>query len=265
MRTAGKWQKWMTRTAAAVLLAGVGLLGASSASALTISWMAGSGGSLGSGSISDAMLGCDVSQPFVCGDPNNPNMQMWTDGTADYGFVLNGVAGEPDPVVTLGFGFTNNTLVDQDFTISTVLPIVPPQLAPITVASSMGMTVTEGTPPGTATVSTFGGNPFFVGTIDGSEVPVSALFADPSSFGCVAGSILPCTDTISDSSGVIVLPGDSALVSIGMIFRFNLSPGDTVSGTGTFVVEEQVVPEPAAGALLLAGLVGLVAWERRRA
>lgn len=235
------------------------VLGAASAQALTITYEVGAGGSLGGGTITGEQIGCDATKGFACGEPGVP---LFTESTSDYAFDLSSISGDPDPVVTYGFGFTNTSPNPIPFTLNITLPIAPPQNAPIQVAGSMGMTVTEGTPPGTATVSTFGGNPFFQGEIDAVAVPAGAIFPDPASFGCTTATIAPCTDTISGSTGPTTLPGTDALNSIGITFRFELSPGDSISGTGTWVVVEETVPEPGTSVLVLAGLAVLVARRR---
>ena len=255
MRTAEKWQRSL---AAAGAVVGAVLLAAGSAQALTITYLVGTDGELGGGTITAAELGCDASEPFACGEPGTP---LFSDQTANYFFSLNSLSGDPDPVITLGFGFTNLAGVPLDFTLSTSLPVAPSLSAPVQVASSMGMTVTEGTPPGTATVSTFGGNPFMVGTIDGVEIGPSSIFPDPASFGCTTGSILPCTDTISGSTGPTLLPATGAAATIGILMRFNASPGDSVGGTATFVVE---APEPGAGLMLLVGLLVVLGRARHQ-
>lgn len=236
------------------------LLGAASAQALTITYEIGAGGSLGGGTITGAQIGCDATKGFSCGEPGVP---LFSESTPDYAFSLDSLAGDPDPVITVGFGFTNTSNVVIPYTLNVTLPIAPPQNAPIQVAGSMGMTVTEGTPPGTATVSTVAGTPFFQGLIDNVAVPAGAIFPDPASFGCTTVTIAPCTDTINGTTGPTTLPGTDALNDIGITFRFELSPGDSVSGTGTWVVVQETVPEPGAGVLMLAGLVALVARQRR--
>jgi hypothetical protein len=56
------------------------------------------------------------------------------------------------------------------------------------------------------------------------------------------------------------MPGPAANASIAIRFTFDLTPGDSASMTGLFVV----VPEPGTVALIVPVLAGMGLWRRRR-
>jgi MYXO-CTERM domain-containing protein len=69
--------------------------------------------------------------------------------------------------------------------------------------------------------------------------------------------------TNTDSSILSPSTGPEALTTMGIVLRFDLSPGDSASITGVFLIEPTEVPAP--GALALIAAAGLVGRRRRRA
>ena len=160
-----------------------------------------------------------------------------------------------DPYVISNMYVTNTTTTDQVFIVGTLLAI-PAFAYNEVVYSSLGVTATD---------SNADGNLYFnhIGSganqevYDGQVNGLTELAMDPDS-----PWTLPLT--VADCGG----PGCSAVssryvaskpvtggvaTSIGLDYRFILSPGDSAAVTGRF----EIIPEPGTGLLLALGLVGL--------
>jgi hypothetical protein len=123
----------------------------------------------------------------------------------------------------------------------------------------MGATLTDANFNGSATVATSVGVPLYRGLIDG--VPVLSIYPDPYLLSVsFAGQSVPVPPLNPGLPGPTLASGP-ALLTIGIVNQFTLSPGDIFSGNSFFVVE--AVPEPSTLALLAVSL-SMVTFARRR-
>jgi hypothetical protein len=165
------------------------------------------------------------------------------------------IQADPDPFLTASFSITNNTNATQTYTTTIFLPIAPALSAPTLIGGSAQVGIS--TDDNGGTVSSVGGDTIYTALIDG--VPVAGLFGPGYSFTRPAFT--------TDQSGVSEfgtpipsMPGPAANASIAIRFTFDLTPGDSASMTGLFVV----VPEPGTVALIVPVLAGMGLWRRRR-
>jgi len=164
----------------------------------------------------------------------------------------------PDPVVTNSFSVVNLLPETQSFTIS-VSTVTGSIGAPTTLTGGSAQGgVTDVNGDG-ATLSTSGaGSAFYTSLVDGTDFV--GLYAAPSSVNAAAllsGNLAPLEDF---GTPIPSLPAPAVANSIGLRFRFDLSPLDRATGSGVFMVEP--VPEPSSIALAVVGFVGLVCWRR---
>jgi hypothetical protein len=175
-------------------------------------------------------------------------------------FILDwDISGQYDPTVNGAFAVTNLLAVPQTFTLNVTVPVPP--IAP---SSLMGGSVSGGFTDangGGVTFDSSGVTAIYTALIDGASVatllpaPV-ALSAGPFLSGVVGpadfGTPIPSA------------PGPALTTDMGIELKFVLSPGDTATLNGVFVVEP--VPEPSSVILALLGLAcGLFVVRRRRA
>lgn len=162
-----------------------------------------------------------------------------------------------DPFIDLNVTMKNSTASTQSYVVTVTLPITPAITGGTLIGGSTSASFTDANGNGGVTVSTYGGNPFFAGLIDG--LTELEIHTDPSSWSAPFGSgtISPVNIGLPVASSGIAGPSD-ALNTIAITHRFTLSPGDTIALTSYF----EVIPEPAS--LTLLGL-GALAMLRRRA
>lgn len=153
------------------------------------------------------------------------------------------ISGNIDPVLNVNFSVTNTSSSALDLAFTFTLPISPALSAPTTISGDTEVTLTD--TGGLAGASLTSASTFYAAEIDGASVQTLSL-------------TLAAPGTTDASFGPTVLPATPANGTIGIVYGFTLSPGDTAAITGSFTV----VPEPGSIALLIAGL-GCVARRRR--
>lgn len=160
---------------------------------------------------------------------------------------------DADPFVIANIVVTNNSAVNQTFSLLMTLPIAPAVPNPL-ISGSLAGTLTDLNGNG-ATVSAVGGDSIYTSYID--SVVEQRLMLAP--FSTSAGAF--------DSVGVgpqsfgtpaPILGSQNADTSIGIRLFFELTPGDSASFTAIF----EVVPAP--GSIALLALAGLFGTRRRR-
>ncbi|MHC5023682.1 MAG: MYXO-CTERM sorting domain-containing protein [Planctomycetota bacterium] len=189
------------------------------------------------------------------------------DGSYDYSGALSSdmwtmenyqITADPDPFVSLAFGFQNTTAMTQTFTVSIVLPVIPIG-TPTLIGGSVDGTLTDTNFDGIGTLTDDpSGAGVYTGLIDGVS-QLSLLNNDGSPFTASVPFQGGGTN-FGESAGLPgpTLPGPSVASTIGIDITFTLTPGDSASFTAFFVV----VPTP--GALALFGVAALGTRRRRR-
>lgn len=168
------------------------------------------------------------------------------------------ISTSPDPVVNATTAITNTSSVTQTFTLIFTLPI-----AAIPGATLVGGSVQGGASDGNGngvTLSTATGAAFYTALIDSGVV--QTLYADPTSFSNSSAFGSLSVPSVTFGAPIPSQLGPAALTDIGIQLKFKLTPGDSASFTGVFVVEP--VPEPGTLALAGLGLSGLALLGARR-
>lgn len=174
------------------------------------------------------------------GAAGNANFEL------DYDFNADADPKVPDGAF-LGTGFTlvNNSLATMEFTIKMTLHLDAGAARSVDYGGSSAWTLTgvDGA------FQTIDGQPIWTALID--DQPVDNLFWAPfwMTFNG-AGSTSTSDDTLGSSG--------AASSTIGVLLRFSLSAGDSLTHTGSF----GIIPAPPALALLALG--GLASGRRRR-
>lgn len=170
-------------------------------------------------------------------------------GVWDFAWDVNSDA---DPFIQINsLSFTNTSSATQSFLVTLSGPVSPSFNPATVIDAQMGYdwigdgntSITNIAWQGTLNGAT-------VSTIFGSDVNVSGIPLN--------GSVGPNTDPAVP----FVYNAGGPITSMGMIFSFDLSAGDTID----FNARLEIVPVPVPPALwlLLSGLVGLVGRARRR-
>jgi len=170
------------------------------------------------------------------------------------------VSGDIDPVLNFGIAVTNITATAQDYSFSWLLPVSPALSATVTGGSVSG-SLTDGNGNGAFLGQAAGGAPLYEAYIDGIlyatliDAPFTYTVLNPYESSIVAGG--------NFGLPIPSLAGPAVNSSIGIELAFSLSPGDTATLNGVFVVEEAVVPEPASLSLMGIGCAGLLMGRLR--
>lgn len=164
---------------------------------------------------------------------------------------------DEDPVVTATVAVTNLAVTTQQFTLLFTLPILAiPGSTVVGGSFQGGATDTNGNG---VTLSAPTGSSFYTALID--AVAVQSLYTAPQTFS--AGNFLSLNvPNLAFGTPIPSQAGPAALSTIGIRVDFLLTPGDTATFTGNFVV--QPIPVPAA-AWLLGSALGLFGVMRRKA
>jgi hypothetical protein len=165
-----------------------------------------------------------------------------------------------DPFVTSNVTFTNPMPFTQTYTITVSIPI-PAYSYDATIASSIGVTVTDST-NGSATVSSVVGQGIYSGQVNGGTI--LTLMPHTTTVSCPPPVGTGCSATLADNTALPQLAATPGIAtSIGIVLKFTLTPFDQVAITSRFEIID-AVPEPGTAALLAAGLAGLAIAGRRR-
>ena len=185
---------------------------------------------------------------------------------------FNGIGGNLDPSLLFGGGSTNSSTINQNFTFTFSVPLVPPLNAPIKTASQMGITLT---PPFSGLAQVYGtaASGFIMEAQDidvtagGPDVRVNKgvdLFgAALGPYTATGSGIFGANDTVfftQSKTGLITTPGSYDFMVVKV--AYGLTPGAAVGFSGR--VDQIPVPEPSTYVLLAVGLVGVAFAARRR-
>lgn len=177
---------------------------------------------------------------------------QWANSWCEINWDVNG---NIDPVINGAVAVTNNSGGTQTFVLSFLLPLGAPVLPSSMTSGVVNVTVVDNSGDG-ATMAAVPGDSLYRSLID--AVSFQTLMNDPTSIVAAAYD----TANASASFGLPgqTMPGPAALTTIGLTYRFTLTPnGDAATVNGNFVV---LVPEPSGTAALLA--LALFSLRRRR-
>ncbi|MEE3326724.1 MAG: PEP-CTERM sorting domain-containing protein [Myxococcota bacterium] len=161
-----------------------------------------------------------------------------------------------DPYVISNMYVTNTTTIDQVFFVSTLLAI-PAFAYNEVVYSSLGVSATDSNADGNLYFGNVPSGGASLEVYDGQVNGVTALAMDPDNPWTMPLTVADCGGpgcTAVSANYVASKPMTADIAtSIGLDYRFVLSPGDSAAVTGRF----EIVPEPSTGLLLGLGLLGL--------
>jgi hypothetical protein len=150
-----------------------------------------------------------------------------------------GGAADPIKVVHGDFAVQNQTAITQSYTIVFTLPTTP--LGGSTVmGGSVGVMLADGNLDGTATVSAPPVEPIYSGLADGVAAGFTLL--DGFSMSVTqAGETLSVADSLG-LPGPSIAPAPTIASSIGLRYRFTLTPFDAAAITGVFIIGTPTCP-----------------------
>ena len=168
------------------------------------------------------------------------------------------VSGNIDPVLSVSFNVTNNTLSTQTYIFQFSLPISPAVTPASLTGGSTGFSISDNNGNGVTAGDALPADAFYTAIIDGVDYQTMDLLSTNLSAGNFESAIR------NDSFGVPIPSqlGPAANTDIGLRYKFTLTPGDSAAVTGVFVVEP--VPEPGSLALIATGGALLVRRRRSR-
>jgi PEP-CTERM motif len=180
-----------------------------------------------------------------------------------------GLVIDADPSINYGFGVTNNGTTTQKYTFTFPMPslalAVNLPAGTYTVSASFGDTLTAA-PGDTAQFSLDGATTTYQQSfIDGSNAGVDIVVPagqNPETVTAPSNGTNTGVFSFTNSTGTFTVASTGTAMSVTT--TFDLSPGDSASFSGSFVVE--AVPEPASvglGLLALGAFAGLVIRARR--
>lgn len=161
----------------------------------------------------------------------------------------------PDPFVDATINVTNTSGAFQTFWVFMPLNLLPVITDPTLISGSISAVLQASSFAG-ATLAANGANPVYQAYVDGAPQLGPAQLWTPG-YSLNAGPF----GIANDNASFVNLAGPNGASQIALALRFDLSPGDSASVTGTFSIE--AVPAPAGLALL--GLAGIMGGRRRRA
>jgi len=215
----------------------------------------------GTMTLNSDMLGCEPGTKdgtWLC----NGIGQSFLPGNAAFEWQLSNWFFEldSDPIVDQAFGFKNLAATALNFTITTIIPVVP--IAPSSLMNgSMGGSITDASGEGAGGMATVSPTALFTGMIDGAPVAAAQLHPHTFSLNFTGGGQTISIPVVNFGQGVgPLVPGPAVAVNIGIQNRFRLSAGDSVAMTNFF---EVVVPEPSSVLLAAGGLIALAIARRR--
>jgi hypothetical protein len=166
-----------------------------------------------------------------------------------------------DPVITHNLVLTNNTAVPQAYVMLMHLPLdAGPVAAPTAVGGSVDVDVQDETGDGARLGVIDAATPIYQASTDSGYVKALLLGAPD----LVTGVYETQNTSATFGAPIPSLAGPVALThGVSLQLAFTLTPGDTATVVSNFVLEGQIIPEPASLVLGAVGVWVLVGWRRR--
>lgn len=177
-------------------------------------------------------------------------------------WTLNSASGNIDPFVLFSFGATNTSLTSKTYSAAFSLPIS--LTGPVDASARVSYSLSAGSNPAASGATLFPTS----GTgkvVDSQDIRISPF--DNKDKGVDVGDPFSVLEGATGNSPVFTAANLLSLSGapydlMSVIVSFGLT-GDSAAGLSGEVVQTPI-PEPGTWALMLAGLVGLVAVARRR-